>query len=189
MAIVTPLLTPQDVLDMVNRGELRTDQPWELVDGEIVWLAASKSLESAVCAEIMLLVGPFAKSIGARLFDSSGGFAVGEHRQQLRSPDVSFVLKDRRHLINPDGWVAGAPDLAVEVLSQDEYGQAYARVKVPEYLSAGGKVVWLVHPKRRNVREYLAGRDEFKTYSEDSIITLDTIAPGFSARIGDFFPT
>jgi Uma2 family endonuclease len=188
MAIVTPLLTPQDVLAMVNRGELPIGQPWELVDGEIVWLAASKSLESQVCMRIGGVMLPFADSIGARLFDSSGGFTVGERRQQLHSPDVSLVVKERLHLIDPEGWVAGAPDLAVEVLSQDEYGEAYARVKVPEYLSAGGKVVWLVHPRRRNIREYLAGRGEFITYPEDGVITLDPIAPGFSARVADFFP-
>ena len=77
MAIVTPLLTPQDVLDMVNRGELLTDRPWELVDGEIVWLAASKSLESQACVRISGVFLPFADSIAARLFDSSGGFTVG----------------------------------------------------------------------------------------------------------------
>ena len=113
----------------------------------------------------------------------------GERRQQLRSPDVSLVVKERVHLINPEGWVAEAPDLAVEVLSQDEYGEAYARVKVPEYLTAGGKVVWLVHPKKRNIREYLVGRGEFTTYTEDSIITLDAIAPGFSAKVSAFFPS
>jgi Uma2 family endonuclease len=188
MAIVTPLLTPQDVLDMINRGELETDRPWELVDGEIVWLAASKSYESQVCVRISGVLLPFADSIGARLFDSSGGFTVGENRQQLRSPDVSLVIQERTYLINPEGWVAEAPDLAVEVLSQDEYGQAYARVKVPEYLSAGGKVVWLVHPKRRTIREYLAGRTEFTTYTAEVDITLDAIAPGFSARVGSFFP-
>lgn len=188
MAIVTPLLTPQDALDMVNRGELRTDQPWELVDGEIVWLPTSKSRESRICSEIGGLIFPWAKAIGAALFDSSGGFTVGERLQQLRCPDVSLVVKERRHLINPDGWVAGAPDLAVEVLSQDEFGERYARTKVAEYLGAGGKVVWLVHPRRRNIREYLAGRSEFTTYSEDAVITLDAIAPGFSARVGSFFP-
>src|SRR5438477_12226090 len=122
MAIVTPLLTPQDVLDMMNRGELCKDRPWELVDGEIVWLAASRSRESRTCVRILRVLGPFADAIGAEMFDSSGGFTVGENKQQLRSPDVSLVVKERTHLINQEGWIAGAPDLAVEVLSQDEYG-------------------------------------------------------------------
>lgn len=189
MAIVmTKRLTPQDVLDMVNRGELPTDDPWELVDGEIVWLTRSKFREARICAEISGILYPFAKTIGAELVDSSGGFMVGEHLQQLRSPDVSLVVKERRHLIDPDGWVAGAPDLSVEVLSQEQYGDVYARTKVQEYLAAGGKVVWLVHPIRRNVREYVAGRNEFAAYPEDAVITLDTIAPGFSATVASFFP-
>ena len=188
MPTVTPLLTPEDVLEMLNRGELCTDRPWELIDGEIVWLAASQSYESRTCMRIGGALLPYADAIGAALFDSSGGFVVGSNRRQLRSPDVSLVVKGRLHLINDRGWVAGAPDLAVEVLSQGEYGEAYARVKVPEYLSAGGKVVWLVHPRRRTIREYVAGRGEFLTYSEDAVITLDVIAPGFSAKVSSFFP-
>ncbi|HLG70412.1 MAG TPA: Uma2 family endonuclease [Chloroflexota bacterium] len=186
--VMTPLLTPQDVLDMVNRGELTTDQPWELVDGEIVWLAASQSYASRVCVRISHVLTPFTESIEGAIFDSSAGFTVGERLQQLRSPDVSIVVKERLHLMNDYGWVAGAPDLAVEVLSEDQYGEGYARVKVPEYLSAGSRVVWLVHPKRKTVREYIAGRSEFTTYSGDAEITLDVIAPGFRAKISSFFP-
>ncbi|HEU0168249.1 MAG TPA: Uma2 family endonuclease, partial [Chloroflexota bacterium] len=136
MAVATRLLTPRDVLDMMNRGELVTDQGFELVNGEIVWLAASHSYESRVSMRIGVVLAPFADAIGAALFDSSGGFTVGERLQQLRQPDVALVVKERSHLIDPDGWVAGAPDLAVEVLSQGEYGPTYARIKVPEYLSA-----------------------------------------------------
>jgi len=188
MAIVTPLLTPQDVLDMVNRGELLTDQPWELVDGEIVWLTASKGRESQICIRLIRMMGPFADAIGAMMFDSSAGFTVGEHRQQLRCPDVSLVTKERAHIINLDGWASEAPDLAVEVLSEGEYGEAYARTKVTEYLVAGAKIVWLVHPKRRTIREYLAGSAEFTTYTAEATITLDTIAPGFSTEVSSFFP-
>jgi Uma2 family endonuclease len=188
MAIATSLLSPEDVLEMLNRGELSTDQPWELVDGEILWLTASKARESQACVRIIVALNPFAGAIGATIFDSSAGFMVGESRQQLRCPDVSLVVKERAHLINPEGWVAEAPDLAVEVLSQGEYGEVYARTKVPEYLSAGGRVVWLADPRHRTIREYVAGHAEFLTYHPEDTITLDPIAPGFSARVADFFP-
>lgn len=173
---------------MVNRGELLTDQPWELVDGEILWLTASKARESQTCVRILMALGAFATRIGATLFDSSAGFMVGERHQQLRCPDVSLVTAARAHLINPEGWIAAAPDLAAEVLSQGEYGEAYARTKVPEYLSAGGTVVWLADPRRRTIREYVAGHAEFVTYRPEEVINLDAVAPGFEVKVADIFP-
>ena len=188
VAIATPLLTPQDVLEMIDRGELLADEPFELVDGEIVWLSLSKPRESETCGIIFGTLFPFARAIGARIFDPSGGFMVGERLQQLRGPDVSLVTTERAHLINLDGWVAGAPDLAVEVLSPGEYGEAYARTKVPEYLVAGAKVVWLVDPRRQTIREYLPSLPRFLTYRAEDTITLAAIAPGFSTRVGSLFP-
>jgi Uma2 family endonuclease len=84
--------------------------------------------------------------------------------------------------------VPEAPDLAVEVLSQEQQGEAYARPKVAEYLAAGSKVVWLVDYEARNVRSYQAGKAEYTVYSGDDVITLDAIAPGFSAPVSAFFP-
>ena len=173
---------------MLNRGELCSDQPFELVDGEIIWLSLSKRREGEVSLIISATVFPFARSIGARMFDSSTGFTVGARLQQLRGPDVSLVTKERANLIPEDGWIAGAPDLAVEVLSRGEYGEAYARSKVPEYLAAGAKVVWLVDPRNRTIREYLPGRSEFLTYQTEHTITLDAIAPGFAVQVGSLFP-
>jgi Uma2 family endonuclease len=188
VAIATPLLTPADVLRMLEQGELDRDWNWELVNGELVQLSRSKPRESETSMIIAGTIFPFARSIGARMLDSSGGFTVGERLQQLRGPDVSLVTKGRAHLINPNGWVAGAPDLAVEVLYQGEYGETYVRHKVPEYLAAGAKLVWLVDPRRRTIREYRPGRSEFLTYRAEDTITLDAIAPGFSVQVGTLFP-
>ncbi|MDE3074139.1 MAG: Uma2 family endonuclease [Chloroflexota bacterium] len=46
----------------------------------------------------------------------------------------------------------GAPDLAVEVLSEGQHGEAYAKPKVREYFEAGAQLVWLVDVNRREVR-------------------------------------
>ncbi|MGH2365464.1 MAG: Uma2 family endonuclease [Chloroflexota bacterium] len=173
---------------MINRGELCTDQPFELVDGELVWLSLSRPRESETSGVLFATIFPFARAIGAHMLDSSGAFMVGARLQQLRGPDVSLVVEEWAHFIDPDGWFRGAPDLAVEVLSPGEYGEAYARTKVPEYLAAGAKVVWLVDPRRRTIREYLPGRSEFLTYSAEHTITLDAVAPGFSAVLCSLFP-
>src|SRR5436309_813285 len=128
----------------------------------------------------------FADLTGGRLGVTSLYFRLGEN---LRAPDVSLTLKDRRSIFGPHRiWGIGAPDLAVEVLSPEQYGEPYARQKVPEYLNAGAKVVWLVNPENRTVRVFEAGSDEVRVYSGDAEVTLDQLAPGFRAPISAFFP-
>jgi len=114
---------------------------------------------------------------------------VGARRQQVRSPDVSLVTRQRLHILPPGKVLATeAPDLAVEVLSPEQHGEAHARPKVAEYLAAGAKVVWLVDPDSTTVRAYEPNRDEYAIYSADTEINLDQIAPGFSAPVGSFLP-
>jgi Uma2 family endonuclease len=189
MVVMRPLLKPADVERMLKCGEIDPDARWELVDGEIVWLSPTNHYHAQVEVAIALALGPFAKQIGAALMAGDPGFVVGALHQQLRGPDIALVTKERLHIIPRDQtWGSEAPDLAVEVLSPEQHGEAYARPKVAEYLAAGAKVVWLVDPDSQTVRAYEPNRDEYAVYSAETKINLDRIAPGFSARVGSFFP-
>jgi len=114
---------------------------------------------------------------------------VGAGRQQLRGPDVALVTEDRLYILDRSRtWGSEAPNLAVEILSPEQHGEAYTCPKVAEYLAAGARVVWLVDPDSRTVRVYEADRSEYAIYSTDTEINLDSIAPGFSANVRSFFP-
>jgi Uma2 family endonuclease len=184
---VKRLLTPEDIERMMQCGQLNEDDVLELVNGEIVWLAPVSTSHGGSSARIGARLVPFADDIGARVHDSSAGFMVGENLQQLRSPDVSLVTKERLDILRQGAFARGAPDLAVEVLSEGQHGEAYARPKIAEYFAAGCKVVWFVDLRTRSVREYLAGSPEYRVYSGDAAITLDAIAPGFSCPVSSFF--
>jgi Uma2 family endonuclease len=189
MVVRKPLLTPADVERMLKHGEIDLDANWELVDGEIVWLSPSNRYHGRVCAAIVVALGAFVRLIGAALLCNDPGFIVGTHRHQLRGPDVALVTRERLYILERGStWGSEAPDLAVEVLSPEQHGEAYARPKVTEYLAAGAKVVWLVDPESRTIRVYEPNRGDYAVYSEDTEITLDAIAPGFSAPVRSFFP-
>jgi Uma2 family endonuclease len=189
MVVRKPLLRPDDVARMVKSGEIDPDAIWELVDGEIVWLSPTNTHHGRVCAAIVVALAPFAERIGAALLCNDPGFAVGQWHQQLRGPDVALVIRERLDIVDPSRtWGSEAPDLAVEVLSPEQHGEAYARTKVAEYLAAGAKVVWLVDPDQKTVRAYEPGRGDYAVYSVDAEINLDPIAPGFSAPVPSFFP-
>ena len=83
-------LVPADIERMIACGELREQDKFELINGEIVCLAPAYDPQAGACALIIGELAPFCKQIGARLFDSNGGFMVGEGLHQLRCPDVSL---------------------------------------------------------------------------------------------------
>jgi Uma2 family endonuclease len=188
MIEVKSLLTPADIEQMMERGQLSADDMFELVNGAIVWLAPAFSSHGIICVLLIQHLSPFAKEIGGLLMEGQTGFKVGEHLQQLRSPDVALISKERLHIIPKHGFVNGAPDLAIEVLSEGQHGEGYARPKIAEYFAAECKVVWFVDEDTRTLREYLPHEPEYRVYSGDAEITLDHIAPGFRCRVSEFFP-
>lgn len=190
MAVVRKLLTPADFEEMAARGEFDQEGCWyELVDGEVICLPTPEWIHSQVIGLIFAALIPFVRQIGAILLVPSAGFIVGDDHQQVRDPDLSLIVKERKHLlVRGRRLIPEAPDLAVEVLSPEQHGDAYAKPKVSEYLAAGGKVVWLVDYDSKTVRAYEPGKTEYTVYSSDDTINLDAIAAGFSARVGSFFP-
>jgi len=181
-------LTPAEAEAKVRNGELPEDGSWELMEGLVVPVVPAKSYHGEVCLEIGAVIRPWAREIGAKMFDGQTGFIVGQHRQQVRSPDVSLVTKERLHIVPDDGFVREAPDLAIEVLSDEQFAESYALAKISEYFGAGCKLVLLFDPKQKIIRALEKGSQVWKTYPTDSELTLDAIAPGFLAKVSSFFP-
>ena len=188
MVVVKTRLTALEAEEAVLCGRLPADGSWELVEGEVVPVMPTEGYHGEVCVEIISVLRPVARQIGAKMFDGQTGFIVGGEREQVRMPDVSLVTRERLHIVPTRGFVRGAPDLAVEVLSEGQFGEAYALAKISEYFAAGGKLVLLVDPRAQTVRAYEAGSQTYSEYSGNAELTLDAIAPGFKARVSAFFP-
>jgi Uma2 family endonuclease len=185
--VIERKLTLDDFEQLIKQGAFPDNDEVELVDGEIVILPPPSGYHNAVIMAIIEALLPYARSIGARLGSEGLGFAIGPN---YRMADVSLTLKERLGIFTKERpyWALEPPDLAIEVLSPEQYGERYARQKVPEYLEAGAKVVWLVNPDTRTVRVFTADSDEVVTYSDDAEIDLDVIAPGFRSPVSAFFP-
>jgi Uma2 family endonuclease len=179
-------LTPDDVWEMKCRGEIDPDLHWELIEGELVEIPPESMGNAGVGATIVVALGIFAREHGGKVFGASLGTAVGAERRQLREVDAAYVTADRLQA-SPGPWMNGAPDLVVEVLSRGQYGPAYARGKVREYIEAGAQLVWLVDARREEVRVYRPNSDEFTIYRNDAVLTLEPIAGGFELKVSDIF--
>jgi Uma2 family endonuclease len=78
----------------------------------------------------------------------------------------------------------GAPDLALEVVSESE-SAADLRAKVRDYLEAGSKAVWLLYPDLRVVAVYTS-HGVMELFS-GQVLEAPEILPGFRASVDEFF--
>jgi len=179
-------LTPDDVYEMLCDGRLDPDAFFELDDGELIELAPVIGDHGAREVSISGPLYVFARKAGGRVFASSTGFMVGPSFRQLRSPDVAYIGPGRLQDSYPR-FIHGAPDLAVEVLSEGQHGEAYAKSKVREYFEAGAQLVWLVDMRRQEVRVYRPGSDEITRMRGKATLTLDPIIAGFELVVADIF--
>lgn len=94
----------------------------EVVNGELVMSPRNNWYHGRICTRLVVAIGSFVTQhrLGAVL-DSSTGFWM--FNRNCRAPDVSFVPRARLAALgfkpNEKRFFPGAPDLAVEVLSEN----------------------------------------------------------------------
>ena len=113
-------------------------------------------------------------------------FVLARKPDTLRGPDVAFVSRVRFETSGDTVEAfAGAPDLAVEVLSPSNTPAAM-HAKVADYLAAGTRRVWVVDPEARTVTVYSSLLWPHKL-GEEAVLDGDDVVPGFQVRVGEIF--
>ena len=122
------------------------------------------------------------------VFAGDSGFILAREPDTVRGPDVAFVSKERFEKSSDRVRAfAGAPDLAVEILSPSNT-PAIIHAKVADYLAAGTRRVWVVDPEAQIVTVY-AFLLWPQRLGEDEMLDGDDVVPGFSVRVGEIFET
>jgi Uma2 family endonuclease len=100
-----------------------------------------------------------------------------------RQPDVAFVAADR---VQPTtGYVYGAPDLAVEIISPSERPDDIQK-KLREYLQHGVRMVWQVYPESREIVVHLPDSTA-RTYQMGEVIAGGDVLPGLELSVTEVF--
>jgi Uma2 family endonuclease len=169
--------TEADLLCLPDDG-----RKYELVNGRLVEVPAG-ARHGKITAGV---VGRF-YALNPRevsLFDSSTGFRMAQGN--IRSPDVSVMRTDRLPDGQaPEGFVDGAPDLAVEVVSPSERVSDLL-AKMAEYFESGAQEVWLLFPERKQAHRYRADLTVEVLHGDD-ILHGAPLLPEFAVRVGDLF--
>jgi Uma2 family endonuclease len=112
-------------------------------------------------------------------------FILSRQPDRVRRPDVAWVRAGR---IAPtaDGFVEGAPDLAVEVLSPNDSASEIEE-RVHDFLAAGTRLVWVVNPFGRYVIAHAADAPP-RLYPAGAALDGGDVLPGFSCPVSELFP-
>ncbi|HCF29178.1 MAG TPA: Uma2 family endonuclease [Cyanobacteria bacterium UBA11049] len=110
-------------------------------------------------------------------FDSSTGFKLPNGAN--RSPDASWVGKERLEALNPDPtrFLPMAPDFVVELRSATDNLKTVQQ-KMQEYLENGVRLGWLIDPQNQQVEIYRQGRD-VEVLQSPSSLSGEDVLPGF----------
>jgi Uma2 family endonuclease len=110
------------------------------------------------------------------------GFVLSRDPDTVRAPDVVFLRADREI---GDGFIDGAPELAVELVSPGDR-PGYLREKVAEWLEAGAEAVWVVDPRAGTVTVPEGARGP-RVLEETDTLDGGLVLPGFALDLRELF--
>lgn len=114
------------------------------------------------------------------------GYVLGEDPDTLRGPDVAYTREDPAlYGGDADGFIRGAPDLAVEVLSPSNRWTDIRR-KIDQYFAAGARMVWIVDPQSKSVTVHPSA-DRSHTIGPDGTLEGDRVLPGLRLPVAELF--
>lgn len=184
MALRERLYTAEEFFAIAALPE-NEERRLELDEGEIVEVASSTQLNSVTAMRIGYFFNAYVipRSLGY-VSGADGGYKLGAKR--ARQPDVAFISKTRHTQLKGVNFPI-APDLAVEVVSEDEDVFKKAR----EYIEAGTRIVWAVYAEEKKVfvfRSNEARGFDVQTYTLEDVLDGGVVLPEFKLPVKDIFP-
>lgn len=185
-AEVVPDAPPMTEADLLARP----DDGWqyELVKGVLVRMPPSGKRATRIARRLSARLGDYVDEHGlGEVTGEQGGYRLAPGTDL--APDVGFIRAERLPPLDSpeyDTLADGAPDLAVEVASPNQW-QPGMRKKAGEYLDAGTRLVWIVWPRWRRVDVWRAGDDEPATLTVEDTLDGEDVVPGFTYAVADLF--
>ncbi len=141
---------------------LPEDRRYEVVDGELLLTPAPTPFHQVVSERIGHLLGAFLRRTGAGvMFYAPCDVVLSAH--DVVQPDIVVVLADHKAVVG-ESFIAGAPDLVIEVLSPStERRDRIAKAK--RYSTFGVPEMWLVDPAEKTIEVLVNSREGFQRWA------------------------
>jgi Uma2 family endonuclease len=156
---------------------------YELDEGNLVMEPSPVLRHNLIRQRIATELRQFVESRNLGIVIEEMDFRLGV--DTVRNPDAAFVTAEHLRHSDPDRSPAeGAPALAVEVISLSNRTEDTAK-KIQQYLKAGSRSVWIVHPKLRLIEIHT--RTGAHTIREPELLKDQGLFPGFSMELAKVF--
>jgi Uma2 family endonuclease len=162
----------------------------ELIGGRIIRFLPSGRWPSRIAGRIARRLDDHAQAIGVgEVFTATLAFTVPElpSGRESFSPDVSYFNGPLP--ANKMSFIKGPPTFAVEVRSENDYGDAAEAdmvAKRDDYFQAGTQVVWDVDPLGETIRCYRAGVPVTEFHRGD-MADAEPAVPGWRMSVDEVF--
>lgn len=177
----TRLITGEELYEMGDIG------PCELIDGKIVPMSPAGGRHGSIAIILGTALILFVQqNQRGWVMGGAVGVYVQRNPDRVRGADIAFIAKGRLDEI-PDGFLAIAPDLIVEVVSPTDRWTDI-RQKIKEYFAIGVVWVWVVEPDNRAVLVYRSST-EMQQFTEQDTLVGEGALEGFSLPLTDLFGT
>ena len=183
---------------MATRTRLTADDLWrmgegdvrrELVNGEVIEMTPAGGVHGKVLIKVGRRIDEYveARRLG-KVVGGDVGFVLTlpSDPERVRAPDVAFITPARLPEGQlPQGFIRGAPDLAVEVLSPSD-NPVEVQQKVRDYLEAGARLVWVLAPLAHAATVYRPDGSA-RLVREPESLDGEDVLPGLAIPLADLF--
>lgn len=170
----------------------RVEGKAELVDGEIITMSPMGKSPARASLSIIVSLKNYERQTGTgQAYPDNTGFVVDLPHRKSFSPDASYVIGDVMTEVDLR-IVEGAPTLAVEIRSENDYGPAAERpmaARRADYFAAGTQVVWDVDLLGEDVvRVHRADNPSEPTvYRRGDEAEAEPALPGWRMQVDELF--
>src|SRR4051794_20411758 len=106
------LHTAEELLALSNEGKR-----YELMEGQLIEMAPTGAQHGLLTAEFAYLLRDYTRQHDmGRVYGAETGFKISENPDTVLGVDAAFMSNERSKL-DQQGFIDGAPDLVVEVVS------------------------------------------------------------------------
>jgi Uma2 family endonuclease len=155
---------------------MREDQKADLLDGHIYMASPESIADNKLGGWLYRLMSEFAAELElGEVFFSRVAFRLSS--KHAPEPDVAFVASANVHRIQV-GYVAGPPDIAIEIVSPDSRDRDYIH-KRRLYEKSFVREYWIIDPDERRATFLTRHRGKYRDVALTGTIFESTVLPGF----------
>jgi len=182
MSVTTQPLTADALLAMSS-----TVGRSELLDGELIRMSPAGFEHGSITLK---LAWPIARYVEEHQLGivcaAETGFLLKRNPDTVRAPDLAFVSQARVDQVGSvKGYWPGCPDLVAEVISPHDT-DSEVKAKSMAWIEAGCKVVWIVDPKQKQVKEFRS-ETSIRIFTVRDRLSASEVFGDWSIEVGKLF--